>query len=271
MENKINFQDLFEGFQNTPALWEASSVYNFEQLDIKHTLSKFKQDDEPKKLRLGKWVEKFVTFQLYQDANVKILEENIQIKDNKITIGELDLLLLKDERPIHLEIVYKFYLYDSNKNLTNSLHNWIGPNQNDALVFKLKKLKEKQLPLLYRTETKVALKNHDLEINAFKQKVCFKAQLFLPFQNQNINISPLNQNAVAGWFLNFENIKDLNDFQFYIPEKLEWLCSPKLSAEWLPFKIAKVEIKKAIANKRSPLCWLKDENNSLQKCFITWW
>lgn len=271
MNNKLNFQELFEGFQNTPFLWKASIIYNLEQFCTKPTSHQFTQGSEQKKLRLGKWVEKFVAFQLEQDACIKILEENLQIKDHKITIGELDLLLLKGEQPIHLEIIYKFYLYDSKKNQTNPLNYWVGPNQNDALIYKLKKLKEKQLPRLYDTNTIAALKSYPFDINSIKQQVCFKAQLFLPYENQKIDINPLNSDCITGWHLNFEKINELRNFQFHIPEKLEWLCSPKTLVNWLFFEEAKTKIKIQIDNKRSPLCWIKNNNNELQKCFITWW
>lgn len=271
MHETINFQELFEGFQKIPLLWKGSDVYNLEQFCPESTLLQFTQESESKKLRLGKWVENFVAFQLLQKDDIKVLEENLQIKDDKITIGEIDLLFLKEELPIHLEIIYKFYLYDSKRNHTNSLHNWVGPNQNDTLVYKLNKLKEKQLPLLHHPKTKNTLKHHSLDINTIKQNVCFKAQLFLPYDNQNIEIYPLNPKCIVGWYLNFEKINTLKDFQFYIPNKLEWLCVPKQAVNWLTFEAAKNKIKSHIENKRSPLCWIKNENNDLQKCFITWW
>ena len=271
MISSLDFQELFEGFQNTPILWQSSAVYNLEQFCAASTSGQYALESEPKKLRLGKWVENFVAFQLKQQNDINILEENLQIKDNKITIGELDLLFLKDDQPIHLEIIYKFYLYDSKEDNTNALYNWVGPNQNDALVFKLSKLKEKQLPLLYHPKTQDTLKQYSFHINAIKQNVCFKAQLFLPYKNQNININPLNSQCIIGWYLNFERINELKHFQFYIPEKLEWLCLPKTNVNWLEFEAAKTEIQSQIKNKRSPLCWVKNEVGVLQKCFITWW
>lgn len=270
MDKTIDFQYLFEGFQSTPHLWEGSTVYHFKQYCPELTLNQFPIETEPKKLRLGKWVENFVAYQLKHQSGIKILEENLQIKDHKITIGELDLLFLKHDKPIHLEIVYKFYLYDSKQNDVNSLNNWVGPNRSDALVFKLKKLKEKQLPLLYHPKTKDVLKHYPFHIDTINQYVCFKAQLFLPYKNQNINVAPLNSDCIVGWYLNLENIDELVDFQFYIPKKLEWLSLPKKFVDWLEFEDAKNEIKAYIKDQRSPLCWIK-RNNELQKCFITWW
>lgn len=253
VDRKINFQELFEGYQNTHLLWNSSAIYGFEQCCPKYTSKQFINKSEHRKLRLGKWVENFVSFQLQQDSQIKILEENLIIKDNKQTIGELDLLFLKDKQPVHLEIIYKFYLYDNTKSYPNSLSPWIGPNRNDALLFKLEKLKEKQFPLLYKPETIDVLHHYPFDINSIKQLVCFKAQLFLPYENKAVDVSPLSPNCVAGWYLNIEQIKELENFQFYIPEKLEWLSLPKETLDWLPFIQAKTKIMTCIDNKRSPL------------------
>ncbi|NRD23696.1 DUF1853 family protein [Winogradskyella litoriviva] len=263
---------MFEGYQNTPLLWKSTAVYNLEQFSPKLTSKQFYNNSEYKKLRLGKWVENFVSFQLQQDDYIELLEENLIINnDSKQTIGELDLLFLKDHNPIHLEIIYKFYLYDINKKQSELLNFWVGPNQNDALIYKLTKLKEKQLPLLHHPKTKDILKHYKLNFNTIKQKVCFKAQLFLPYGNNNIDVSPLNANCVVGWHLNIENIHYLKNYQFYIPKKLEWLCLPHENVNWCSYKQAKDEIKSYTKSRQSPLCWLKKENNEFIKCFITWW
>lgn len=271
MNKTIHFQDLFNGFQNTALLWEASDICGFEQFCPEYTTEQFPQNSSHKKLRLGKWVEKFVAFQLQQQNTIDILAENIVVKNDKQTIGELDMLLLKENQPIHLEIIYKFYLYDIAKNYENNLDYWIGPNRNDALTFKLKKLKEKQFPLLYQSRTIETLKDYQIDANAFKQQVCFKAQLFLPFDNRDVKLAPLNSECVIGWYLNFSRFDELKDFQFYIPDKLEWLSLPRISVDWLTFNEAKRELQNYITHQRSQLLWIKNDNKKLQKCFITWW
>lgn len=272
MDKTEDLKKMFEGYQNTPLLWNSADVYGLEQFSPNHTSLQFFYKSDYKKLRLGKWVENFVSFQLRQDDYIELLEENLIINnDNKQTIGELDFLLLKNQKPIHLEIIYKFYLYDTNKKQPELLNCWVGPNQNDALIYKLTKLKEKQLPLLYHPKTKDTLKRYKLNFNTIKQNVCFKAQLFLPYGNNTIDVSPLNENCVVGWHLNIENINLLKNYQFYIPKKLEWLCLPHENVGWCSYKKAKDEIESYTGNKRSPLCWLKNKDNEFIKCFITWW
>ena len=62
--------------------------------------------------RLGKLVEQFVFAQLNVHPNIHKVIQNIQIIENKITLGELDCLFQYLNEYVHLEIVYKFYVYD---------------------------------------------------------------------------------------------------------------------------------------------------------------
>ena len=271
MNQPYNYQELFKGFQDTPLLWSSDNILNIEQYSPKYVTEKYLAPIEFKKLRLGKWVEQFVIHQLKHDKQVKLLEENIQIASDKITIGELDVLFLLDKNPIHLEIIYKFYLYDDSISTYNPLDKWIGPNRSDTLVYKLQKLKEKQLPLLYHKETQSVLSRHNIQLNTVKQSVCFKAQLFLPFKQNYSDFDFINKACFCGWYISYNRINELRGFKFYILEKLEWLCLPKDTIDWLSFIEAKNEINVDIANKYSPLCWIKNEHDEIQKCFITWW
>ena len=106
----------------------------------------------PENLMLGKRVERFFSYQLKSQKRFTILKENIQIYNDKITIGELDCLLLENHKPKHVEVVYKFYLYDHSVGKTE-LEHLIGPNRKDTLTQKIEKLKLKQLPLLHKIET----------------------------------------------------------------------------------------------------------------------
>lgn len=267
----MSFSDRFKGFQNTPLLWHCDTIESLRQFSISPTYLDYNPETTHKKLRLGKWIEIFTMFQLQQIEGIKIVAENLQIKDNKQTIGEIDVLLVKEEQPIHLEIAYKFYLYDDRQEYDSPLEYWIGPNRTDSLSLKLKKLIGKQLPLLHKPETQNTLKTLGLESNNFKQFVNFKAQLFLPYHKSFINFNVLNKECVKGFYIHFDEIELLKNNQFYIPNKLDWLVEPNLNVVWLNFDDALIALKKFITEKQSPLCWLKDENNELTKCFVTWW
>lgn len=261
----------YQGYLETPSLFVSEDIVEYEVLQLQSTYNNSIDTDTFKNNRLGKLVEEFVFHQLKENSEIKIVSENLQIQNGKQTIGELDLLYYSNEEPIHLEVVYKFYLYDSLKSYNHPLSYWIGPNRNDALDFKLEKLKRKQFPLLYKDETKLQLEKLGITINNIKQQLCFKAQLFLPFNNKTINVTHLNNACISGFYSSFETISELEKFQFFIPDKLDWLIKPHNNVEWLTFNTAKSKIETFINNKKSPLVWLKRENEEFIKCFITWW
>ena len=259
----------YQGFLNTPNLWEDNTIEKLEQFKIFSSSDKINiQIDNT--LRLGKYVERLVSFELSQQKNITVLAENIQIQKNKLTLGELDCLLLKDGKPIHLEIIYKFYLYDDAVGTTEIEH-FIGPNRKDALIEKLAKLKEKQLPLLYSQVCKPYLENLNLKAETITQQVYFKAQLFLPFTNQNIKLQYLNNFCVSGFFLNSSQLKKFKNCKFYIPIKKDWLVIPHPNVDWINFNDFKTVADEYATQKFSALCWIKFKNGIIKKMFLVWW
>ncbi|WOD44682.1 DUF1853 family protein [Hwangdonia lutea] len=263
-----DIQKRYDGFLKTPRLWEKHSVSGLQQFVIDSKPSKIDIDIN-EKLRLGKYIERLVSFELKQNKSISILSENIQIQDQKTTLGELDCLLLKDENPIHLEIIYKFYVYDDA--IGNSeIEHFIGPNKKDALIEKLNKLSQKQLPFLYAEQSKTYLKTLNLDVNKIKQQVYFKAQLFIPFQKE-ITLKILNQNCIEGFYINKTQLQQFSDCKFYIPKKLDWVITPHSNVNWLPFESFKTIANSYFEQQFSPLCWLKRPNGELKKFFLVWW
>ena len=131
-------QKRYEGFLETPCLWKTNVVSNLIQFEINSESDKIDISID-ENLRLGKYVERLVSFELSQQENISILAENVQIQKDKRTLGELDCLLLKNNKPIHLEIIYKFYVYDESVG-NNETDHFIGPNRKDSLIEKLTKL-----------------------------------------------------------------------------------------------------------------------------------
>jgi hypothetical protein len=262
-------QKRYEGFLKTPYLWLGKSTNNLEQFEI---------SSQPKKiditvdenLRLGKYVERLVSFELLQHKNITILAENIQIQDNQLTLGELDCLLIKNNQPIHLEIIYKFYLYDNSVGNTEIEH-FIGPNRKDALVEKLNKLQEKQQPLLYSKFCKPYLEQLNLTTKDIVQQVYFKAQLFLPFNNQNIKLEHLNNDCIVGFYVNQNQIKNFKDCKFFIPIKKDWLIVPHANVNWFNYDHFNDATQNHSIEKYSYLFWLKHPNGVIKKMFLVWW
>ncbi len=265
--NNLKTKLQYYGYANTPELWYGNLI-GLTQFEFirNYTFSTIKTE---KKLRLGHLVERFVLNDLENDSTIEILSENIQIRKNKITIGELDCLLIQNNTPIHLEIVYKFYLYDESVG-NSELEHWIGPNRNDSLIDKISKLKNKQLPLLYYDETKRVLNNLKVNFSLIEQKVLFRAQLFVPINLINKTLRLINNSCIMGFYIAFDNLEVLKNELFHIPNKLDWLANVNDDVLWLNYNSALSVIEESIKQNRSVLCWIKNKD-LLQKIFIVWW
>lgn len=262
-------QKRYDGFLNTPSLWKGNRILELVQLDIPSESKQFNATIDDHK-RLGKYIEHFVFFQLNTTKATKCIAENIQIKRHKITIGELDCLFEKDNKPFHLEIVYKFYLYDETLG-KNEIERFIGPNRKDTLVEKLNKLKNKQLPLLYSKEGLTYLDSIGIHYSNIKQLVCFKAQLFIPFSSKKINFETINEDCIVGFFVTKKELMNFKTSKFYVPSKKDWLLQPYEKVSWVSYSqilsITNEDLKKNFA----PLLWIKSPKGTIDKCFLIWW
>ncbi|MHA7944294.1 DUF1853 family protein [Formosa sp. 3Alg 14/1] len=267
----MSYTQQYLGYLSTPVLWKENNDWGLRQFVMPTTTDTAININIELNLRLGKRVERFVSFELRRHKNIEILTENIQIQKDKITLGEIDCLLKQDGTPIHLEIVYKFYLYDPSVGATEYDH-WIGPNRKDSLVDKLTKLKDKQLPLLYRPETATFLKTTlDLEPANLQQQVYFKAQLFIPYNSETVRFNTLNPDCVKGFYIHYNALLQFQDCKFYMPAKTDWLCEVKTQTPWLNFVAFVDKLQPLIDNKTAPLCWMKSPKGLLSKCFVVWW
>lgn len=265
-----HLQLLYKGFFKSPLLWSSNPVLGLQQLQIdgNNNRSTFKRPLE-KKLRLGQLAEQFVFNQLEQVEDCMILAENIQIQKERQTLGELDALIRMHDELIHLEIVYKFYLYDETLG-TEEIEQWIGPNRSDSLIEKITKLKNKQLPLLYSQDCKPTLKQLNLEVEHFQQQVLFKAQLFKPYKT-SVVFEQLNEDCVNGCYLNQTQLEDFKNSEFFIPQKLDWFLEINDTVTWLGYNHFKTEVNLFLEQKKSPLIWIKKPDKVLLKCFLVWW
>ncbi|WP_282123157.1 DUF1853 family protein [Algibacter mikhailovii] len=259
----------YEGFLDTPYLWHNDAVFGLTQLELKSIPFQPNFNIE-NNLRLGKYVERLVSFELKQQDNISVLAENIQVQQEKRTMGELDCILMLNNQPIHLEIIYKFYLYDATVGETEIDH-FIGPNRKDSLTEKLVKLKHKQLPLLYSDSCKPYLKNLGVSSKNMQQRVYFKAQLFLPFNNTKHVLHTLNNDCIVGYYVNTYDLDQFTDCKFYIPKKIDWLLIPHPNVNWQSFIEFKTTIKGFFEQQYSSLLWVKFKNGVIKKIFLVWW
>jgi hypothetical protein len=264
-----HLQALYQAYCETHVLWKSADISTLKQLEIPICYDSLFLRKLERQLRLGQLAEQFVFNHLEACKSIKILAENIQIQKNKLTLGELDALLLVDNLPIHLEIIYKFYVYDSTLGKTE-IERWIGPNRKDSLIEKLNKLNQKQLPLLYSQDCKFTLKQLDLEHYKFEQRVLFKAQLFVPYQQQ-VTIELLNTDCVCGFYINTTQLETFKNHLFHIPTKLDWFLKPHTDIDWLEYSNFRSESKAFLDNNQSPLFWMLSKTGELTKSFLVWW
>jgi hypothetical protein len=160
-------------------------------------------------------------------------------------------------------------LYDNSVG-NSELDHWIGPNRKDSLVEKINKLQSRQLPLLYNKQTLEVLKDRKIEVPK-QQKVFFKGQLFIPYLQKNVNFNIINSDCLKGTYISIKDITILKGYKFHIPSKKEWLISPTRNVDWVTLEELLILLKPLHLNQKSPMCWMKDANQELEKIFITWW
>lgn len=276
MQNRVEKQ--FEGFLKTPALWNNNfqELIQFKLPKINNPLQKNIAQDLPSlssNFVMGKRVERFFEWIIKQDPRYKLLGENIQISRNKITLGELD-FLLKDvmkQQAMHIEMVYKFYVYDPS--FSSEMQRWIGPNRRDTFLQKSNKLKEKQFPLLFNTQTKDLLDSLGLSSSEINQQTCFKANLFVPKQLVEKHFPHINNTCIAGTWLHFKDFKDVayGNFKFYAPKKQDWPILPKHGETWFSHSEIIKQIEVLFEHKKAPLIWMKKPGDVFERLFVVWW
>lgn len=275
MNNRIKNQ--FQGFLATPLLWQGSFM-GLQQFKLpKNNMSLESPEIEIPSLAnnfvLGKRMESFFEFCIQENTQFTLLAANMQISKKRITIGELDFLLkdLFTNKIFHIEMVYKFYVYDPN--FSSEMQGWIGPNRKDSLLQKVDKLKEKQFPLLFKPETEELLQSLEIKSDKIIQKTYFKANLFIPKSLQQQLFSKINPACIAGIWVHFNefNSAHYQDFEFFSPKKQDWPIAPQFGETWVSHSEIIKEIKRHFQKKKSPLIWIKKPGNEFERLFVVWW
>lgn len=223
---------------------------------------------------LGKRAEVFFTAMILKSGNYRLIASQIQLIQDGITLGEMDFLIEENagNRLIHVELAYKFYLLDNR--VLNKMARWVGPNLRDSLERKWLKLQQVQFPKLYSASAISILRNLGIENQLIDQSLCMPMQLFLPFgESKRIMGTDELSGCYSGrWisFVDFES-ESWKDYSFFIPEKEDWFVNPELCEIW----ISKADIMPVISEKinslRSPLLWIRLNENITTRLFVTFW
>lgn len=266
----MNNSKCYNGYNNTPLLWESQSIEDLSQFNVPIPKLNKTPSFERKEIRLGKLIEQYVIAELKNQESVEVIITNLQIIDNKITIGEIDCIIKYLEKIIHLEIVYKFYLYDDSLN-GSEINKWIGPNRKDTFKLKLIKLRDKQFPIRKEKRTIEILSKFALNVDDIISKVYFKAQLFVPKHLLNKSFELINNDCVIGYYIGFSEYKMYMDSEFFMPVKLDWLILPHGEVAWVSHENFTPLLNQEISQSRSPLCWIKAPDGKLEKIFVVFW
>lgn len=256
-------------FINLPELHLSSEILKPEPFRLSQVILPTDATVELPDIILGKQAEFLFSETIKTASNFSVISENLQINQDKITVGELD-YLIKDHdtnKTFHVELACKFYLLkkDEHQILEGQ---WIGPNLKDTLLDKVTKFKEHQFPLLTHVATKEILSGFKVS-EVIKQLYCIKAKLFVP-ENTAINLPDSYKNCVAGVWKKYKNLI-LNDNALYaIPTKREWLLPVDNIEDWYSSNDISAMIAEQIAHKKSPLIYEKN-GDCMLTYFVVWW
>lgn len=272
-----NILDQFLGFTQTPDIFQNTASEGFKsftlpEIPVTETLLQdLEKIDHPRNSVLGKRMESFFEIAIKHSDRYDIIGSNIQVIENKKTLGELDFLVLDkySSKPLHVELVYKLYIYDPE--FTAEEERWIGPNRRDSFPEKMEKLNSRQFPILYQPETESYLSGLGVNLEEIEQQLCFKAQLYLP-ENKDRESLQINKNCLKGnWYRlrEFEKMDWKNNL-FFSPKKKFWPCDPATNSHWISYSEILKEIELLFERKKSPLIWMKTRT-SYSRFFIVWW
>ena len=130
---------------------------------------------KPPARRLGKYFENLIAFWLGHSPDFEVLARNLQIRDAKLTHGELDLVVrdLRTGRVGHWEVAVKFYLQLGDP---EDLGAWVGPNRRDTLGRKAAHLVDQQCQRARHPVAQELLRDQGIEVD--ESLLLVKGRLF---------------------------------------------------------------------------------------------
>lgn len=233
----------------------------------------FSPSSIPQHIRLGHQME-FVCKQLLDHSSqYEVIVHNLPIRDKKQTIGEVDFIVQEPatQKIIHVELTYKFYIIDIE--ISEPIHQLIGPNRRDTFFTKMVKIKNKQFPLLHTKVGSAILAEKGIDISLIRHEACFKAQLFEPYDNHVISMNSLNMECIVGYWLRIIDLQNdsFSSYQFYIPNKSQWVIEPHNEVQWTSHFNLLLEIKLRLIKLSSPMVWMRKSKTEFEKFFVVWW
>ncbi len=128
--------------------------------------------------RVGMRFESLIRFGLEHDLAYTLLAHNLQVFEDKRTLGSFDFIVKNAEQQVeHWEVAVKYYLQSA---ATSEWSDWIGPNRRDRLDLKVSRMRDHQLPLSSHPAGRAALAGLGIE-RAPVKRALLKGILFYPW------------------------------------------------------------------------------------------
>lgn len=180
-----------------------------------------------KSTRLGIYYEALWRFYFSHHPDWELIQHNLQVQRDGITLGAFDFLCRRGDEYWHIETAVKFYLCDArNENEAKEWHHWIGPNSEDRLDLKLSRLRQHQLPLHKTPEARAQLHALYTDVKEWKTGLCVQGYLFSPIATQ-YRPAFSNKNHESGYWWHLQNflhfLDETKDTQWIIVERQYWL------------------------------------------------
>lgn len=173
------------------------------------------------KHQLGRYCEQLLQFFFIKSPYYELLAHNLQLFENRKTLGELD-FLIKDvnyNKIIHIELAVKFYIALNKGAL---IQDFYGPNANDKLQNKLQLL-DRQIKLTEEYAPKFTEFGNPAD---FEKYILLKGVLFYDNNDQS-QCPTTSHNQLKGTKLIYdENLELEKNAEYYFPKKREWLNLP---------------------------------------------
>ena len=134
--------------------------------------------ESQKDRRLGRYFETLWAFWLEQSPRFEIIEQNLPLRVDGKTLGELDFLVLDKQsgKTLHWEVAVKFYLGVGDTHLQA---NWHGPGKKDRLDLKVEHLLNRQSVICQRSVVQVLMHERGYQVDGCG--IILKGRLFYPY------------------------------------------------------------------------------------------
>lgn len=180
-----------------------------------------------KSTRLGIYYEALWHFYFANHPEWELLQHNLQIERNGITLGAFDFLCRRGREYWHIETAVKFYLCNAANPLqAHDWQYWIGPEGKDRLDLKLNHLRQHQLPLHLSPEAESQLAALYPEAKEWNTGLCIQGYLFSPVQYRSRPAFSQPYHGHGTWWFISEFLQEYAnqpEQRWLILERQQWL------------------------------------------------